>query len=240
MQALILASGRGSRLLPLTHSAPKSLTPIHDRTVLEIELNHLLALGIKDIIITVGYFGDKIAAMINQKYRGENITLVDNPRHCETNYIYSMWLAKSALKQMDLIVMHGDVVFESRVLEMLINTNSENVVLINKDRPPPEKDFKALVVDNHVKKIGVDVTGENAFFCPPIYKFSADGFSKWMAVIDKYVSSENVNVYAEEALNEVIGNIDFVPTPYRSEFCMEIDTLEDLVQAKKESSSLTC
>jgi NDP-sugar pyrophosphorylase family protein len=66
MKALIMAGGRGTRLLPYTTIIPKPLMPVGDRPILEILLWQLRAAGIREVVLSVGhlshlfraYFGD--------------------------------------------------------------------------------------------------------------------------------------------------------------------------------------
>lgn len=58
MKAMILAAGLGTRLRPLTDNRPKALVEVAGRTLLEITLSRLQALGIRDAIINVHHFAD--------------------------------------------------------------------------------------------------------------------------------------------------------------------------------------
>jgi mannose-1-phosphate guanylyltransferase len=60
MKAMILAAGLGTRLRPLTDDRPKALVEINGRTLLEITLTRLRSFGIRDVIINVHHFGDKV------------------------------------------------------------------------------------------------------------------------------------------------------------------------------------
>ena len=51
--------------------------------------------------------------------------------------------------------------------------------------------------------------------------------------MDKFVKMGNVNVYGEEAYNNIYGKIKLHPVYYSEEFCMEIDNFEDLNIARK-------
>jgi len=67
MKALILASGEGKRLRPLTYKIPKPLLKIlEDKTILDYQMENLIGCGIKDIIITTGPFEDKIKAYLEK------------------------------------------------------------------------------------------------------------------------------------------------------------------------------
>lgn len=58
MQAVILAGGLGTRLLPITRSVPKAMIQVCGRPFLEYQLGLLKAHGVNDIILCVGHLGD--------------------------------------------------------------------------------------------------------------------------------------------------------------------------------------
>ena len=53
MHAVILAGGRGTRLLPFTASFPKPLVPLGDTPVIEVLIKSLLRQGISDVTLTL-------------------------------------------------------------------------------------------------------------------------------------------------------------------------------------------
>lgn len=71
MQAIIMAGGKGTRLMPLTRDTPKPLIRIIDKPILEYTIERIRETGITDIIITLCYMGDKIKEAIGsgEKYR---------------------------------------------------------------------------------------------------------------------------------------------------------------------------
>ena len=60
MKAMILAAGLGTRLGPLTENRPKALVHIAGRTLLEITLSRLQAVGVREVIINVHHFADMV------------------------------------------------------------------------------------------------------------------------------------------------------------------------------------
>ena len=60
MKAMILAAGLGTRLRPLTDHLPKALVEVAGRPMLEITLSRLRAFGIREVIINVHHFADRI------------------------------------------------------------------------------------------------------------------------------------------------------------------------------------
>ena len=55
MQAIILAGGKGTRLLPYTKTIPKPLLPIGDIPIIEIIIRQLKVQGFDSIILAVGH-----------------------------------------------------------------------------------------------------------------------------------------------------------------------------------------
>ena len=60
MKAVILAGGRGTRLMPLTKHLPKPLVPIVDKPVMWYILRLLKRAGVTEIGVTLGYLGEQI------------------------------------------------------------------------------------------------------------------------------------------------------------------------------------
>jgi len=231
MKAIILNSGIGKRMRPFTNDNPKCLVRLNEKTILGHELENIVHFGIKDIIITTGPFEDNIKKFVKDNFPNLNVTYIKNPDYNSTNYIYSIWLAKNFVND-NIILLHGDMVFEKKLLGKLLDGKNPNCVLVNNKIDPPEKDFKGKISDNHVKKIGVNVSGENAFFLAPVYKFSKEAFNLWLKEIEKFVKKNNLKVYAEEAFNLISDKIELYPTYYQDEFCMEIDNFDDLKIAR--------
>jgi NDP-sugar pyrophosphorylase family protein len=57
---MILAAGLGTRLRPLTNDRPKALVELNGHTLLEMTLARLREFGIRDVIINVHHFADKV------------------------------------------------------------------------------------------------------------------------------------------------------------------------------------
>ncbi|MDC0080534.1 sugar phosphate nucleotidyltransferase [Flavobacteriaceae bacterium] len=62
MQALILAGGKGTRLMPYTANLPKPLMPIDNMPILEVIVKQLKFFGVKSIIMAVGHLHHMIEA----------------------------------------------------------------------------------------------------------------------------------------------------------------------------------
>ena len=75
-QAVIFAGGRGERLRPLTDKIPKPMVPVNGYPFLDYLINSILQIGIRRIVILVGYkakiimnrYGDSLRDGIEIKY----------------------------------------------------------------------------------------------------------------------------------------------------------------------------
>ena len=63
MRTVILAGGRGTRLLPYTSVLPKPLMPLGGRAILEIVVRQLARYGLRDITLSVGHLAHLIEAV---------------------------------------------------------------------------------------------------------------------------------------------------------------------------------
>ena len=232
MKAVILASGLGRRLMPLTKTIPKCLIELNGLTILEKIISSLIEYNIIDIIITTGHFSSKIKDFVKNKYEGRiNVVYVENPIYDKTNYIYSLWLTKEFTENDDIVLLHGDLVYDPKLIERIVSADKSSV-LIKKHGELPEKDFKARIKNGLISEIGVNVFGNDAKFCMPVYYFLKDDFKKLLAEIGEFTKNSKLNFYVEDAFNKISDQIKLHPVYYDKEFCMEVDDFNDLETAR--------
>lgn len=230
MKALILNSGMGSRMGVLTSEHPKCMTEISDTdTILSRQLKLLVRAGIKEVVMTTGLFDTVLVDYCNSLGLPLNYTFVKNPIYKETNYIYSIYCAKEYLRDEDIVLMHGDLVFEESVLSGELKAQ-ESVMAVSSTLPLPEKDFKAVVKDDHITAVGIEFF-DDAFEAQALYKLNRDTWNIWLDNIIAYCESgeeKKRKCYAEVAFNEISDRCMIYPYDCKDLLCAEIDNPEDL------------
>ena len=232
MKALILNSGLGHRMGVITKEHPKCMTEISPKnTILSRQLRILVSYGVEEVVMTTGYYDKVLVEYCNAMHLPLKYTFVNNPEYATTNYIYSIYHAKEQLKDDDIILMHGDLVFESQVMEAVIDSPT-SCMAVSSTLPLPEKDFKAVVKNWQIEKVGIEFF-DDAMAAQPLYKILKDDWLIWLAQIEKYCESDNRKCYAENAFNEVSDQCKLYPCDVKDMLCAEIDTPEDLEVVSK-------
>lgn len=232
MKALILNSGLGHRMGDITKTHPKCMTEISAAdTILSRQLKLIVASGITEVVMTTGYFDKILMDYCESLNLPLHIDFVNNPKYSETNYIYSIYCARELLDD-DILLMHGDLVFDFEVLLGVLRTE-QSCMKVSSTEPLPDKDFKAVVKNGRVEKVGIEFF-ESAMEAQALYKLNKDDWNVWLKEIVKFCESGNVKVYAENAFNRVSDECGIYAFDAKGKLCAEIDTPEDLeiVKAK--------
>ena len=226
MKALILNSGMGSRMGTLTSEHPKCMTEISSReTILSRQLRQIAEAGIREVVMTTGLFDSVLVNYAQSLDLPLHITFVKNPIYAETNYIYSIYCAREYLDD-DIILMHGDLVFENEVFDRVMGAPG-SCMTVSSTLPLPEKDFKAVVRNGKVIKVGIEFFNE-AMAAQPLYRFERESWRKWLDAISDYCERGDRKVYAENALNGLDGACDIDALDVQNLLCAEIDNPQDL------------
>lgn len=226
MKALILNSGLGHRMGVLTSDHPKCLTEISsNETILSRQLRLIANCGIRDVVITTGYYDEILVNYCRSLDLPIHFTFAKNPMYDQTNYIYSIYCAREYLDD-DILFMHGDLVFEASVLDDILACE-DSCMKVSSTAALPEKDFKAVVKNGRVYKVGVEYFTD-AMEAQALYKLNKKDWEIWLDKIREFCESNNRNCYAENAFNEVSEICAIYACDAKDRLCSEIDTPEDL------------
>ena len=232
MIALLPNSGRGTRMGDATREHPKCMTPLDDRdTIISWQVRLLEEAGVRDAVVTTGPFAQLLEDYLTGLRTRMRFHFVHNPRYAQTNYIYSMHLARELLHD-DVISLHGDLVLTGEVMAELAAA-PHSVVTVDSALPLPEKDFKAELCQGRVRAIGVDRFGPGCVASQPAYKFLRRDMDAWMGEIARFVDRGEDCCYAENAFNAMWEAIPLYPLELAGRLCREIDTPEDAREVRE-------
>lgn len=226
MKALIFNSGVGNRMGDFTKTNHKSMARLgNGETIFARQLRLLAAAGITEVVVTTGPHVEQLEAVASE-YPTINVAFVPNDVYDQTNYIYSMYLARDLLDD-DVLMLHGDLIFNQRVLDAILADTRPNLGAVNAALPQPEKDFKARVEGDLITEVSVSIHDEDCIAFQPLYKLSRQAIGAWLDRVAQFVDAGNTKVYAENALNEISREVRIQAFSYEDHFVNEIDTLED-------------
>jgi len=176
MQAVILAAGKGTRMGKLTHSTPKPLLKIKDRTILEYTLANLPA-EIDEVIFIIGYNGHKIKDYFGDEHQGRKLYYVWQLRMDGT--AGAVYLARNLVRGR-FMVLNGDDLYHYDDLKKIIK--HEMAVLVKEIENPGRFGVLEVDSDGHLTQIiekpsqpannlvnaGVYVLDKRFFFSPMV------------------------------------------------------------------------
>ncbi len=170
MKVVILAGGKGTRLLPLTETIPKVLVEINRKPFLEYLINNLKKVGLTEIGIVVNYKKEKIIEYVKKK--NLDIKILEQPKPLGTGH--ALMQAKDFCDDENVIVLNGDNLFSVEDLK-IIQKKDQFCYVVGKEAKTPEK-YGILVIDKDklVKIVEKPKTYIGNLINIGMYKFTPD------------------------------------------------------------------
>ncbi len=155
LNAIILAAGQGKRLAPLTEHKPKCMVNLFGKTILDWQISVFKKCGITDISIVTGYHSELIDL--------PGLEFFQNKKFETTNMVESLFCASEKLNE-STIVSYGDIIFEKKVLDKLIQSKEDFSVVVDKnwkrywemrfDNPLDDAESLKIDTDGNITSIG--------------------------------------------------------------------------------------
>jgi glucose-1-phosphate thymidylyltransferase len=139
MQAVILAAGEGTRLRPLTHGKPKAMLPVANRPVIAHVIDSLLANGIRDIVVVVGYRREYVQRFLNSLEIPVRVVVQEK----QLGTAHALRAAAPEITG-DFLVLPGDNYIDA---ESIARIKGEPCAMLVKEHPSPSN-FGVVVVRN--------------------------------------------------------------------------------------------
>ena len=171
MQAVILAAGKGTRMLPLTETRPKPMLKVANKPILEHNLEQLTDL-VDEVILVVGYKKELIENYFGTNFNGLKIKYVEQKELLGTGN--ALEKAKNELED-DFIVLSGDDLYFREDIKKVLK--KEPCILIKEVENP--EDFGVVEIENN-KVIDLEEKPKNArsnFFNSGLYHLNKEIFS---------------------------------------------------------------
>jgi choline kinase len=216
MKAIILAAGIGSRL---GKPYPKPLTELTTgETIMQRQISALSKyIGKDNIIIVVGFKKDLIMEEFpDQMYIYNNI--YDN-----TNTSKSLLCALNKIYDEDVLWLNGDVVFDEKVLEpiidfngscMAVNTSSvaEEEVKYNVNQDGSIRQVSKVIIDGLGEAVGINKISQNH-----------------LELLKESLQNCEPQDYFERGLElSIEKGLNLFPLDISNHLCIEVDFNEDL------------
>ena len=235
--AVYLVAGRGSRLGSTTEKIPKCLIPINKEPLLTRSLRQISELGVKKVILIVGYRYDDIKNEYQSSFHGMELCYVHNKDWETTNNLVSFYLAFPHIDS-DYILLEGDLIYTDEEISKMSYPDSIAV--------SPFKSYMDGTIitkkNNYVKMMYLKSSkirpkkAETLFKTVNIYSFSKNNHKNFIQpTVNKLVESGSYQSYYEQAFATLIENNSFPIKViiFDNDAWYEIDTIEDLEEAKK-------
>lgn len=108
--AIIVASGFGSRFIPFTYDVPHGLLVVRGEPLVERQIKQLKNVGIDDITVVVGYLGQQFDYLIDKF----DVSIVKNPSFKERDLLSGLRLIKDRLA--NTYIISADIYLGDRVV----------------------------------------------------------------------------------------------------------------------------
>ena len=154
MKAIILAAGKGTRMLPLTENIPKVLVPVAGRPFLWYLLKNLQKAGITEFGIIIGYKQDMIKDFIEHE-NIPNVTFIEQKEQLGTGH--AVFQAKEFAGNDKFIVISGDNLYSVADIQQVAGEQENTIAGLEVGNP---SEYGVLVADEN-KLIRIDEKSEN-------------------------------------------------------------------------------
>ena len=236
MQAIILAAGMGKRLKDYTKNNTKCMVEVCGQTLIERALRDLDERGLSRVVLVIGYKGKELKEFVETLGIRTPVVYVDNPIYDRTNNIYSLYLAKDYLVGDDTLLLESDIIFESAVLDELVQDPRESLVLVDRYASWMDGTCLKLREDDSIeafipgKKLDFEERAEY-YKTVNLYKFSRD-FStyRYVPFLEAYSKALGNNEYYEQVLKvlAVLEDAGIHAKRLSGQKWYEIDDAQDL------------
>lgn len=234
MKGIILAAGMGIRLRPLTNELPKAFIKINNFTLIERALGLLNSVGIKEIIIVVGFMENFFKNSLGNDYKGTKLIYVSNKEFASTGSMYSLSKIKGIIDD-DVLLLESDLLFEKKALIRLINSSSPDVILVSPISGSGDEVYICINENNELTNLGKDIFNRDKSIgeLVGISKLSINFIMKLFEKANEEFEKTNKHDDYEEMIYKLSQSYPIKCVLIDDLNWIEIDNIEDLKRARE-------
>ena len=213
----------GTRISRFIEERPKCMVDIGGTTLISYTVDLLREKGVGEITVAVGYKAD----LIMNEIKNKNVCFAYNPFYDVTNGIASMWFAKEHLTEEETIIMSGDVYLEPEIIDILISSGKDPVLLADSSRII-EADYRYNYQNGILKKFGKDLSiAETTGECLGVAKLGKDFVKVYKEHMLKMINNQIHSVWWENVLYDLSHDMNIYVDDVAGCFWAEVDYVED-------------
>lgn len=225
--AIIMASGMGTRMRPLTEETPKPLIKVCGIPMIETVIAALKARNIGKICIVAGYLGEQFE-YLKEKY--ENVGIVYNDDFETINNISSVYYAQDFLRQADCFICEADLFVRDE--NILANTPDQSCYFGKYTNGKTEDWVFDMDNDGYITRVGK--VGENQYLMTGIAFFKKkDGALLADKIEEQYGKKGYESMFWDDVVNNNLDVLRLVVHPVAGDSVIEIDTVAELDEINK-------
>jgi len=181
-KVVVAAAGRGSRMLHLTNNKPKQIINVQKRPFLDYLLDNILKAGYKEIILIVGYKGERIKEYIKKRREAKKSIRVINQYEVlgegEYGTLCPLKCVKDIIGRENFLMVCGDNLYSAKDLRAF-NIDDNYNYIGGFEHPHPEK-YGVLISKNGFLEKIVEKPKKHLsnLINTGLYKFTPEVFSK--------------------------------------------------------------
>ena len=238
MRAILYAAGVGNRLADASGGLPKVLLRFAGHSLLERHLRLLTAAGVSDIVVATGHRADAIDHEIDRLPVGDSVRTLHNPDFHDGSVV-TQWAVREAITAGGpVLLMDADVLYDQRMLDRLINAETTDCFLLDRDIEDGEEPVKLCIRNSHLVDFRKRPDQPHEWFGESVgfFKLAEATARRLVEATRGYIETGRTADYYDEPLRDLLladppgsfGWEDVTGLPWR-----EIDFAEDITAAER-------